>query len=252
MFARWGGLALPGMPASMMRELSYSSMRFGLYPPIKKLIVGDSTTDIGILKKLPIGMLSGGIGAALANPFDLVKIKFQRETGKLGADGIYQTGLHKGRKPTYTGTFNALATIYQKGGIPGLYRGVTATIGRAAVLSGTQLAVYDHSKYLLKKNGLFEEGFKLHVFSSLISAFCTMVTTQPFDTVKTRYMTDHYSGAHLYKNPIDCAWKTVTHEGPFGLYRGALPSVIRFGFHFVVALPLWEQVRRLLGLGYLK
>lgn len=26
----------------------------------------------------------------------------------------------------------------------------------------------------------------------------------------------------LYKNPIDCLWKTLKAEGPLGLYKGAL------------------------------
>lgn len=27
----------------------------------------------------------------------------------------------------------------------------------------------------------------------------------------------------LYKNPIDCLWKTITTEGPLALYKGTYP-----------------------------
>ncbi len=29
----------------------------------------------------------------------------------------------------------------------------------------------------------------------------------------------------LYKNPIDCLWKTVTTEGPLALYKGTYPPM---------------------------
>lgn len=40
LFAAWGGLWLPGMGASILREVSYSSLRFGLYSPAKA-VFGD-------------------------------------------------------------------------------------------------------------------------------------------------------------------------------------------------------------------
>ena len=35
------------------------------------------------------------------------------------------------------------------------------------------------------------------------------------------------------------------------LFRGWVPSYLRLGPHFIVALPLFEQARAALGLGYL-
>lgn len=56
-FARWGGLWFPGLAASMMREASYSSFRFGLYTPVKRLCGADKG-DVGLLAKVSAALLT--------------------------------------------------------------------------------------------------------------------------------------------------------------------------------------------------
>ena len=52
-----------------MREASYSTLRLGLYEPIKRNL-GD---EGAIWSKFAAGALSGMIGSAIANPADLLK-----------------------------------------------------------------------------------------------------------------------------------------------------------------------------------
>jgi len=122
---------------------------------------------------------------------------------------------------------------------------------RAAFLASGQLSSYDHTKFLMKSNGIISDGPQLHVIASLVSALCATTACQPFDVIKTRIMTNQISGQNLYRNSIDCGLQTLRHEGLKGISRGWLPSFLRLGPHFIMALPLWEQCRRLLGLGYL-
>lgn len=65
--------------------------------------------QVPLYKKFAAGMTTGAVGSALANPTDLVKIRFQREAGRIGADGLYASGLHKGKAPAYRNTFVAFA-----------------------------------------------------------------------------------------------------------------------------------------------
>ena len=76
------GLWLPGMVPSMMRELSYSSIRMGLYTPIRSFFQSfssDKDGDIGLTLKILSGLTTGATGSAIATPTDLVKITFQQE-----------------------------------------------------------------------------------------------------------------------------------------------------------------------------
>jgi solute carrier family 25 uncoupling protein 8/9 len=58
----------------------FASLRIGLYDPVKNLIVGDNYQGL-----IPIGyrilaaMTTGAIGIAVANPTDVVKIRFQAD-----------------------------------------------------------------------------------------------------------------------------------------------------------------------------
>lgn len=63
------------MTASMMREISYSTLRIGLYEPCKNLFAPNVEGDIGLLRKILAGATSGAIGSAIANPTDLVKVR---------------------------------------------------------------------------------------------------------------------------------------------------------------------------------
>lgn len=57
-----------------MREGSYSTLRLGLYEPIKTLI-GADIKGSSIWKKFASGAMAGMIGAAIANPADLFKTR---------------------------------------------------------------------------------------------------------------------------------------------------------------------------------
>lgn len=60
-----------GVMPSVLREGSYSTIRMGMYEPIKGWI--SNGESMGLTQKLVAGALSGMIGSAIANPTDLVK-----------------------------------------------------------------------------------------------------------------------------------------------------------------------------------
>eukprot|EP00940_MAST-03C_sp_MAST-3C-sp2_P002143 g2143.t1 len=248
-----GGLLLPGLVPSVMREFGYSSFRFGFYPIVKRQLGADSG-DVGLRKKILAGLITGSGGSALATPTDLVKIRQQREAGRLGTDGVYETGLHKGKRPTYANTLQAFHAIFKEQGVVGLYRGIGPTMMRAAMIASGQLASYDHTKHTLKSNGIVQDGVALHVFASVVAGLCATTAAQPFDTLKSRVMSDlggSGGSKRMYSGMTDCFVKTLRNEGPLGLYTGWLTSYLRLGPHFIIAMPLWEQCRELMGLGYL-
>lgn len=98
-----------GVTASMMREASYSSIRMGLYEPVRNWIdPHNSPKDMSFSTKLVSGLISGGIGNALANPTDVVKVRFQ--------------ALFPGQHRPYKSTFHAFEMIFKQEGLRGLYK----------------------------------------------------------------------------------------------------------------------------------
>lgn len=109
-----------------MRESVYSTLRLGLYEPIKR--VTGVKKDSGFIYKFFAGSLSGLVGSAIANPADLLKIRMQA---------------HKG---DYMPITWHISDVYSQGGILGFWKGVTPTIIRAMLMNGTKLGVYDTIK----------------------------------------------------------------------------------------------------------
>ncbi|KAJ3145563.1 hypothetical protein HDU86_000872 [Geranomyces michiganensis] len=130
-----------GLSASLLREGTYSGIRMGGYDACKAVILsvmgtggmgnGETLSKTSSLPvKLGAGMASGMIGAAIANPADLLKVRMQ--------------------SPDAAGSLvHHLSTIIRtEGGVKGLYRAVGPTVTRAGILTSSQLGTYDAVKYL--------------------------------------------------------------------------------------------------------
>ena len=66
-----------GIEASSMREASYSTLRLGLYEPIKRCFGANDPKNTPFWVKFASGALAGMLGSGFANPVDLLKTKMQ-------------------------------------------------------------------------------------------------------------------------------------------------------------------------------
>lgn len=227
------GLVIPGLSASLTRSMLYGAYRVGLYSATRDYLSSESPQ---IQHRLASGMFSGGLGAILSCPLDVVRTRMQAETGKLGYCGkIYTTGLRKGEKVRYSGLLRTIWVIFQQEGLQaGLYRGAGVTVTRAALLNGSQLASYDTLKHAIS----MKEGPMLHTVCALFSGIIAQTVVMPIDTVKSSMMIG---------KTRQQVWKTILERGPGWLYRGYLPACAGQGLIMVLQMPLIEEFRRLLG-----
>jgi len=116
-----------GINAAWLREASYTSLRLGLYEPMKD-VIGAEGKDASFLKKFLAGALSGGIGSLAGNPFDVMKTRMMANEG--AAKGLVHYG----------------SEVYKSGGFLGFYKGLEANVARAAILNATKMACYDQCK----------------------------------------------------------------------------------------------------------
>jgi hypothetical protein len=110
------GLA-QGLGPSMWREMFYSTLRLGSYEPLRNLMAGEHTSvaDTSPLIKYFAALVAGFGGAAIANPFDLLKTRFQAAL--------------PGQALPYRSTFAGVVSVYGSGGIGALYKGWIVTAG---------------------------------------------------------------------------------------------------------------------------
>ena len=196
-----------GINAAWMREASYTSLRLGLYEPLKD-VIGAEGKDASFLKKFLAGALSGGIGSLAGNPFDVMKTRMMANEG--AAKGIMSYG----------------SEIYKSSGLVGFYKGIEANIARAAILNATKMACYDQCKETVQKMGV-KDGIPLQFMSAFTAGFFMTCTVAPFDIIRTRLMNQPVD-QKLYNGFFDCAMKIGRNEGVKGFYKGFIPIWSRF------------------------
>ena len=159
---------MQGVHASMLREISYSSIRMGAYEPIRAILSDDSRDPAEASPHIKFfsALISGGIGSAIANPLDLMKTRFQ--------------AVLPGQSSPYRSTLSGLSTVFRTEGLKGLYRGWIVTSSRAAVLTSAQLGSYDSIKHNLLIDFVgMKDGFLLHLYASMLAGLITTTAANP-------------------------------------------------------------------------
>lgn len=226
-----------GLNTAYAYQILLNGSRLGFYEPIRGTInnvIGRPVADQIPMTSIMAGATSGAIGAALGNPLFLIKARMQ----------AYSPALPVGTQHHYKNSFHALSTIWKAEKIRGLYRGVDGAIFRTAIGSSAQLPTYYWTKNQLVTHGILPaNSVWTYLASSSVSGVCVCLVMQPADTALTRVYNQptvklpngRFQGT-LYKNPIDCLWKTFKAEGLFGWYKGSTAHFLRIAPHTIITL----------------
>jgi len=241
-----------GLPPAYAYQILLNGSRLGFYEPIRKAtnrFVGLSATEQSPVTSVFAGVASGVVGAILGNPLFLIKARMQ----------AYSPALPVGTQHHYKNSWHALKTIYQQERFRGLVRGVDAAMLRTGMGSSVQLPTYNWTKsQLVSRNILPADSIWTYLASSSVSGVCVLAMMQPADTTLTRMynqptmqLPNGKIVGTLYKNPIDCLWKTIRTEGPLALYKGSTAHFLRIAPHTIITLTandviigLYKRLRR--------
>ena len=75
-----------GFSAAAFREMTYSSLRFGLYEPIK-IAIGANGKESAPWQNVTAGLLAGTVAAGVASPTDLLTARMMKPGESLGMVG---------------------------------------------------------------------------------------------------------------------------------------------------------------------
>ncbi|KAF7237900.1 Mitochondrial uncoupling protein 2 [Varanus komodoensis] len=216
-----------GLVAGLQRQMSFASVRIGLYDSVKQFYTKGSE-HAGIGSRLLAGCTTGAMAVAVAQPTDVVKVRFQAQARMEGSR-------------RYQGTLDAYKTIAREEGLRGLWKGTSPNITRNALVNCTELVTYDLIKDTLLTYNLMTDNLPCHFTSAFGAGFCTTVIASPVDVVKTRYMN---SAPGQYGSAVKCALAMLRKEGPLAFYKGFTPSFLRLGSWNVVMFVTYEQLKR--------
>ncbi|KAF9479443.1 oxaloacetate carrier [Pholiota conissans] len=226
-----------GLPPAYAYQILLNGSRLGFYEPFRRGInkfIGRPADEQITFTSVLAGASSGAVGASLGNPLFLIKARMQ----------AYSPALPVGAQHNYKNAFDALSTIFRAEGARGLVRGIDAAILRTSMGSSVQLPSYNFTKGQLVKHDILPANSTwTFLVSSTVSGACVCLAMQPADTALTRMYNqptiigpDGKLRGALYKNPIDCLWKTFKIEGVRGWYKGTIAHFMRIAPHTIITL----------------
>lgn len=220
-----------GLSASLLRQATYSTARFGIYEYLKDSYVErfQQTPSTAVL--LPMSMVAGALGGLVGNPSDVVNIRMQNDS-TLPID----------QRRNYRNAFDGIFRIIKEEKVSSLFRGLFPNLIRGVLMTASQVVTYDFAKSILVDNLNLDPSKKsTHFSASLLAGLVATTVCSPADVVKTRIMNAKgasENGAFLI---LRTAIKT---EGVGFMFRGWLPSFIRLGPHTIVTFLVLEQLRK--------
>lgn len=217
-----------GIGAAWLRESSYTSLRLGLYSPIKSAMGVDSHSHF--MMKFTAGSLAGALGSLVGNPFDVLK------TRMMAAETLATPSLRHTAKE-----------LYGAQGVKAFYRGIEANILRAMVLNGTKMSCYEQIKDMITASALVPAGLPTQFCSAFGAGFFMATTVAPFDMVRTKLM-NQPPDRKVYSGFVDCIAQIVRQKGIRGLYVGFVPIWARFAPTTCLQLIIFEQVKPIFGI----
>ncbi|EWC47560.1 hypothetical protein DRE_03180 [Drechslerella stenobrocha 248] len=217
-----------GLTASLLRQATYSTMRFGVYEELKDR-VKQPNKQLPLPTLIALSSTSGFLGSIAGNPADIINVRMQQD-GALPVE----------KRRNYKNAIDGLVKMVRQEGFGSLFRGVGPNSGRGALMTASQLASYDEFKMLLLGTGMFEDNLTTHFTASTLAGGVATLICSPVDVVKTKIMSSHDPDGimHLLK-------KTTKREGLMWVFKGLLPSFIRLGPHTVLTFVFLEQHKKI-------
>ncbi|MFH4974105.1 hypothetical protein AB6A40_000814 [Gnathostoma spinigerum] len=216
-----------GISASLLRQLTYSMTRFGMYETLKQACPGDQKS-IPFYQKAAFAGIAGACGGFVGTPGDMVNVRMQNDVK-----------LPKDQRRNYKHAIDGLIRVIREEGVLKCFNGATMATTRAVMMTIGQLSFYDQIKQGLLATGFFHDNPFTHFFSSFCAASTATVLTQPLDVMKTRMMN---AKPGQFSGIMDCFFYTAK-LGPMGFFKGFLPAWIRLAPQTVLTFIFLEQLR---------
>jgi len=186
------------------------------------------------LKSVVKGFATGGTMVVASFPLEFAKTQIQ---------------LQSKTNPEYSGMPDVFKKTINKHGFSGLYKGASVRIFGAGAQQMCRWGAYTNISALFR-----DEKGKISVIGNTLSGlgagvFEAVCAVTPVETVKTRVNDDMRRGTGNYSGSGDAIVKILKSEGPAGLYRGALPTIMKQACNQAVRMPLQLQCFTIISMG---
>lgn len=207
-----------GISASLLRQITYSTVRFGIYEEFKARFVPRTASGAPqsppLLTLIAASSVSGFVGGIVGNVADVLNVRMQHDAA-----------LPPAQRRNYNHALDGLVRMTrEEGGLKSWFRGVWPNSMRAAAMTAGQLASYDFIKGVLLQHTPMGDTLSTHFSASFLAGVVAATITSPIDVIKTRVMSA--SG----KVSLPGLLREITaQEGLRWMFKGWVPSFLRLG-----------------------
>ncbi|KAL4879142.1 putative phenylalanyl-tRNA synthetase alpha subunit [Aspergillus karnatakaensis] len=221
-----------GLSAAILRQLTYSTTRFGIYEEMKSRLSNGSSPP-GFLTLLGMACTSGIIGGIAGNPADVLNVRMQSDAA-----------LPPAQRRNYRHALHGLVQMTRTEGFSSLFRGVWPNSTRAVLMTASQLVSYDVFKRVCLENFGMKDNLGTHFTASLAAGFVATTVCSPVDVIKTRVMSASPAESRGH-NIVGLLREIIRKEGFAWTFRGWVPSFIRLGPHTIATFIFLEEHKKL-------
>uniref|UniRef100_A0A3B5LK56 Solute carrier family 25 member 47 n=1 Tax=Xiphophorus couchianus TaxID=32473 RepID=A0A3B5LK56_9TELE len=164
------------------------------------------------------GSVAGACGVTVGFPLDTVKVRIQTQK-------------------EFTGVYQCVLETISKEGVHGFFKGMSIPLTTVSLTSSVVFGTYRNCLQCMKqaRGADWSPNTKLEIFlAGMVGGVAQISVMSPGDIVKVRLQCQTESareGANKlrpkYRGPVHCLLSIVKEEGLKGLYRGALPLMLR-------------------------
>ncbi|CAI8599410.1 unnamed protein product [Vicia faba] len=148
----------------------------------------------------------------------------------------------------FRGIYHFLATIFQKDGVRGIYRGLPASLHGMVVHRGLYFGGFDTIKEKLSEESKPELVlWKRWMVAQAVTTSAGLIS-YPLDTVRRRMMMQSGMEHPVYTSTLDCWRKIYRTEGLVSFYRGTVSNVFR-STGAAAILVLYDEVKKFMNWG---
>ncbi|KAM6498356.1 Mitochondrial carrier domain containing protein [Amanita muscaria] len=220
-----------GLSASLMRQMSYSLVRIGVYEKLKTKVTHDSRSHV--MQLLLAAGVAGGLGGIAGNPADIILVRMTSDSVR-PPESRYN----------YRNAAVGFVRLVKDEGLKGMWRGLGTNTSRAVLMNVSQVGSYDFFKarILQQRVPIFDYKFRdnllVHVLASLLSGTVATTICSPADVIRSRLMASS-SGARFAHVVV----KSFREEGLGFLFKGWTPAFARLGPNTVLLFVFFEQLK---------
>ena len=234
-FRKQGSFGLyNGLSAALLRQLTYSTVRFGVYEDLKaRFRPSASPSNPGGQASLPqllvMSSTAGFLGGIAGNAGDVLNVRMQSDFAKPPE-----------RRRNYRHALDGLVRMVREEGLASVTRGIWPNSARALLMTSSQLASYDMFKQTMLQRFRMPDNVGTHFLASLAAGFVATTICSPVDVVKTRIMS---AGGKI--GILSLLEETTRREGWIWMFRGWVPSFVRLGPQTIATMVFFEQHKKL-------